>query len=96
MEDNNGTKLSPDRIAYVNVAENCADPKKQNEFAEVWFYVSKSGSKDLDISLTLKAYELFVMFFENANTKPLGPDFEEKVSRTILFLDCDVSRVHLV
>ncbi|XP_074613168.1 uncharacterized protein LOC141873161 isoform X2 [Acropora palmata] len=79
LEDNNGTKLSPDRIVYVNVAENCADPNKQNELAEVWFYVSKSGSKDLDMSLTLKAYELFVMFFENANTKPLGPDFEEKV-----------------
>lgn len=88
LEDNNGAKLSPDRIVYVNVAENCADPNKQNELADVWFYVSKAGSKDLDISLTLKAYELFVMFFENANTKQLGPDFEEKVSRTILFPDC--------
>ncbi|XP_029193481.2 uncharacterized protein LOC114959565 isoform X1 [Acropora millepora] len=84
LEDNNGTKLSPDRIVYVNVAENCADPNKQNELAEVWFYVSKAGSKDLDISLTLKAYELFVMFFENANTKPLGPDFEEKVIKVVL------------
>lgn len=79
VHDKTGTKFSADRIIYVNVAKNCADPSKKNEQAEVWFYVSKSGTKELHKCLTLKAYKLFLMFFENGNTKQLGPDFEEKV-----------------
>lgn len=79
VHDKTGTKLSADRIIYVNVAKNCADPGKKNEQAEVWLYVSKSGTKEVHKCLTLKAYKVFLMFFENGNTKQLGPDFEEKV-----------------
>ena len=61
------------------MAKNCADPSKKNEQAEVWFYVSKSGTKEVHKCLTLKAYKVFLMFFGNGNTKQLGPDFEEKV-----------------
>ncbi|XP_068740581.1 uncharacterized protein [Montipora capricornis] len=106
LEDSNGTELSPDRIIYANVAENCADPSKHDEMAEVWFYVSKAGSKDLDESLTLKAFELFSMFFENANTKQLGPDFEEKVINVVLAgseaskyetkTTCGLSSLHII
>ena len=80
LGDSNDTRVSPDRIVYINAERNCADPGKKDELAVVWFYVSKSGSKEVHIDLTLKAYELFKMFFENGNTKPLGPDFEEKVT----------------
>lgn len=52
----------------------------------MWFYVSESGSKEVHKSLTLKAYELFKMFFENGNTKQLGPDFQEKVTPAALIL----------
>ena len=79
LYDKNGTRLSPDRIIFINVEKNCADPSKKDEQAEVWFYVSKSGSKKLHKCLTLKAYKLLKMFLENGNTKPLGPEFEGKV-----------------
>ena len=79
LYDKNGTRVSPDRIMFINVEKNCADPSKKDEQAEVWFYVSKSGSKKLHKCLTLKAYKLLKMFLENGNTKPLGPDFEGKV-----------------
>ena len=79
LYDKNGTRVSPDRIIFINVEKNCADPGKKDEQAEVWFYVSKSGSKELHKCLTLKAYKLLKMFLENGNTKPLGPDFEGKV-----------------
>ena len=79
VHDKTGTKLSADRIIYVNAAKNCADPSKKNEQAEVWFYVSKSGTKEVHKCLTLKAYKVFLMFYGNGNTKQLGPDFEEKV-----------------
>ena len=80
LRDSNDTRISPGRIVYINVERNCADPGKKDEPAVVWFYVSKSGSKEVHIDLTLKAYELFKMFFGNGNTKPLGPDFEAKVT----------------
>lgn len=86
VRDSNGTRVSPDRIVYINVERNCADPGKKDELAEVWFYVSESGSKEVHKSLTLKAYELFKMFFENGNTKQLGPDFQEKVTPAALIL----------
>ena len=79
LRDQNDTRVSPDRIIYVNVERNCADPSKNDELADVWFYVSKPGSKEADEGLTLKVYELCKMFFENGNTRQLGPDFEEKV-----------------
>ena len=79
LYDKNGTRVSPDRIIFINVEKNCADPSKKDEQAEVWFYVSKSGSKKLHKCLTLKAYKLLKMFLENGNTKPLGPEFEGKV-----------------
>lgn len=80
VRDSNDIRVSPDRIVYINVEQNCADPGKKDELAEVLFYVSESGSKEvLHKELTLKAYELFKMFFENGNTKQLGPDFQEKV-----------------
>ena len=80
VRDQNDTRVSPDRIIYVNVERNCADPSKNDELADVWFYVSKPGSQEADESLTSKAYELFKMFFENGNTRQLGPYFEEKVN----------------
>ena len=86
MFDSNGTRVSPDRIVYVNVERNCADPVKKDERAVVWFYVSNSGSKEVHKDLTLEAYELFKMFFANANTKQLGPDFEEKVTPAALII----------
>jgi len=79
LYDKNGTRVSPDRIIFINVEKNCADPSKKDEQAEVWFYVSKSGSKKLHKCLTLKAYKLLKMFLENGNTKALGPEFEGKV-----------------
>ncbi|KAL9986464.1 hypothetical protein ACROYT_G000618 [Oculina patagonica] len=79
LYDKNGTRVSPDRIIYINVEKNCADPSKKDEHAEVWFYVSQSGSKKLHKCLTLKAYKLLKMFLENGNTKLLGPEFEGKV-----------------
>lgn len=79
LYDKNGTRVSPDRIIFINVEKNCADPSKKDEQAEVWFYVSKSGSNKLHKCLTLKAYKLLKMFLENGNTKPLGPEFEGKV-----------------
>ena len=85
LHDKSGTKLSPDRIIYVNAQRNCADPSKKNELAKVWFYVSKSGSKEVHKCLTLKAYKMFKMFFENGNTKQLGPEFQEKVFDVFFF-----------
>ena len=85
LYDKNGTRVSPDRIIFINVEKNCADPSKKDEQAEVWFYVSKSGSKKLHKCLTLKAYKLLKMFLENGNTKPLGPDFEGKVDSIFQF-----------
>ena len=79
VHDKNGTRVSPDRIVYVNVERNCADQGKKDELADVWFYVSEPDSKEVHKYLTSKAYEVFKMFFENGNTKQLGPDFEEKV-----------------
>ena len=79
----NGTRVPPDRIIFINVDKNCADPSKKDEQAEVWFYVSKSGSKTLHKCLTLKAYKLLKIFLENGNTKPLGPEFEGKVDSNI-------------
>ncbi|XP_078351651.1 uncharacterized protein LOC144636335 [Oculina patagonica] len=79
VRDKNDTRVSPDRIVYVNVERNCADQSKKDELADVWFYVSEPGSKEVHKGLTLKAYEVFKMFFENGNTKQLGSDFEEKV-----------------
>lgn len=79
VHDKSGTRVLPDRIIYVNVKKKCADASKKDEPAEVWFYVSKSGSKEVHKCLTFKAYRVFKMFFENGNTKQLGPDFEEKV-----------------
>lgn len=86
VRDKNDTRVSPDRIVYVNVERNCADQSKKDELADVWFYVSEPGSKEVHKGLTLKAYEVFKMFFENGNTKQLGPDFEEKVSLSVLIM----------
>ena len=83
LYNKNGTRVSPDRITFINVDKNCADPSKKDKQAEVWFYVSKYGSKTLHKCLTLKAYKLLKMFLENGNTKPLGPEFEGKVDRNI-------------
>ena len=80
LRDSKDTRVCADRIVYINVERNCADPGKKDELAVVWFYVSKSGSKEVHKDQTLKAYELLKMFFENGNTKQLGPDFEEKVT----------------
>ena len=82
--DKNGTKISPDRIIFINVEKNCADPSKKDEQAEVWFYVSKVDSNKLHKCLTLKAYKVLKMFVDNGNTKPLGQDFEGKVKITFL------------
>lgn len=79
VRDKNDNKVSQDRIIYVNVEKNCTDQSKRDELAEVWFYISQPGSKEVHKCLTLKTYEMFTMFFENGNTKQLGPDFEEKV-----------------
>lgn len=86
VRDSNDTRVSPDRIVYINVERNCVDPEKKDELAVVWFYVSKSGSKEVHKDLTLKVYELFKMFFENGNTKQLGPDFQEKVTPVAFIL----------
>ena len=86
VRDSNDTRVSPDRIVYINVERNCADPGKKDELAVVWFYVSKSGSKGIHKDLTLQVYELFKMFFENGNTKQLGPDFQEKVTPAAFIL----------
>jgi len=86
VRDSNDTRVSPDRIVYINVERNCADPAKKDELAVVWFYVSKSGSKEIHKDLTLQVYELFKMFFENGNTKQLGPDFQEKVTPAAFIL----------
>ena len=85
LYDKNGTSVSPDRIIFINVEKNCADPSKKDEQAEVWFYVSKSDSKKLHKCLTLKAYKLLKMLLENGNTKPLGPEFEGKVDSIFQF-----------
>ena len=82
--DKNGTKISPDRIIFINVEKNCADPSKKDEQAEVWFYVSKVDSNKLHKLLTLKAYKVLKIFVDNGNTKPLGQDFEGKVKITFL------------
>ena len=86
VRDKNDNKVSQDRIIYVNVEKNCADQSKRDELAEVWFYVSQPGSKEVHKCLTLKTYEMITMFFENGNTKQLGPDFEEKVSVIYIYL----------
>lgn len=86
LYDKNDTRVSPDRIIFINVEKNCADPSKKDEQAEVWFYVSKSGSKKLHKCLTLKAYKVLKMFLENGNTKPLGPDFEGKVRIRVTYI----------
>ena len=83
LYDKNGTRVSPDRIIFINVNKNCADPSKKDDRAEVWFYVSKSGSKKLHKCLTLKAYKVLKMFLENGNVKLLGPEFEGKVCMVI-------------
>ncbi|XP_067057340.1 uncharacterized protein [Acropora muricata] len=77
--DKNGTGISPDRIVFLNVAQNCADPSKTNERAEVWFYVAKSDSKDVDDWVTLQAYRMLQTLLENGGAKRLGPEFERKV-----------------
>ena len=82
--DKNGTKISPERIIFINVEKNCADASKKDEQAEVWFYVSKVDSNKLHKCLTLKAYKVLKMFVDNGNTKPLGQDFEGKVKITFL------------
>ena len=81
LYDKDGTRVSPDRIIFINVKKSCAEPSKKTERAEVWFYVSKVGSNKLHKCLTLKAYRVLTMFVENANTKELGPEFEEKVCK---------------
>ena len=86
VRDSSDTSVSPDRIVYINVEQHCADPGKKDELAEVLFYVSESGSKEVHTDLTLKAYELFKMFFQNGNTKQLGPDFQEKVTPAAFIL----------
>ena len=83
LYDKDGTRVSPDRIIFINVEKSCAEPSEKTERAEVWFYVSKVGSTKLHKCLTLKAYRVLTMFVENANTKELGPEFEEKVWRFI-------------
>ena len=80
--DRNGTGVSPDRIVFLNVARNCADPSKTNEQAEVWFYVSKSNSKDLDEWVTLQAYRVLQTLLKNGDAKRLGAEFERKVRFT--------------
>ena len=79
LYDKDGTRVSPDRIIFINVKKSCAEPSKKTERAEVWFYVSKVGSNKFHKCLTLKAYRVLTMFVENANTKELGPEFKEKV-----------------
>ena len=81
LYDKDGTRVSPDRIIFINVKKSCAEPSKKTERAEVWFYVSKVGSNKFQKCLTLKAYRVLTMFVENANTKELGPEFEEKVCK---------------
>ena len=81
LYNKDGTRVSPDRIIFINVKKSCAEPSKKTERAEVWFYVSKVGSNKLHKCLTLKAYRVLTMFVENANTKELGPEFEEKVCK---------------
>ena len=81
LYDKDGTRVSPDRIIFINVKKSCAEPSKKTERAEVWFYVSKVGSNKFHKCLTLKAYRVLTMFVENANTKELGPEFEEKVCK---------------
>ena len=90
LYDKNGSKVSPDRIIFINVKKNCADPIQKDEKADVWFYVSKAGSNELHKCLTLKAYKVLKMFLENGNTKELGPDFEGKVC--ICFLQISLGR----
>ena len=80
LRDSNDIRVCPERIVFINVERNCADPGKKVELTVVWFYVSKSGSKEVHKDQTLKAYELLKMFFENGNTKPLGLDFQGKVT----------------
>lgn len=79
LYDRNGTRVSPERIIFINVRKSCADPSKKNGQAEVWFYVSKSGPNNLHKCLTLKAYRVLKMFLENGNMNQLGPEFEGKV-----------------
>ena len=90
LYDKDESKVSPDRIIFINVKKNCADPSQKDEKADVWFYVSKSSSNELHKRLTLKAYNVLKMFLENGNTKELGPDFEGKVC--ICFLQISVGR----
>ena len=90
LYDKNGSKVSPDRIIFMNVKKNCADPIQKDEKADVWFYVSKAGSNELHKCLTLKAYKVLKMFLENGNAKELGPDFEGKVC--ICFLQISLGR----
>ena len=81
LYDKDGTRVSPDRIIFINVKKSCAEPSKKTERAEVWFYISKVGSNKFHKCLTLKASRVLTMFVENANTKELGPEFEEKVCK---------------
>lgn len=86
--DKNATGVSPDRIVFLNVAQNCADPSKTNERAEVWFYVAKSESKDVDDWVTLQAYRMLQTLLENGDAKRLGPEFERKVRFNCFFFFC--------
>lgn len=90
LYDKDGSNVSPDRIIFLNVKKNCADPIQKDEKADVWFYVSKAGSNELHKCLTLKAYKELKMFLENGNTKELGPVFEGKVC--IRFLQISLRR----
>ena len=93
VRDKNDSRISPDRIIYVNMERNCADPRKRETQAEVWFYVSEPESTQINEYLTFKLYSLFKMFFDNGNTKQLGSEFEEKVFLKVILLSSKTKKL---
>ena len=93
VRDKNDSRISSDRIIYVNMERNCADPRKRETQAEVWLYVSELDSTQINEYLTFKLYSLFKMFFDNGNTKQLGSEFEEKVFLKVILLSLKTKKL---
>ena len=88
----NGQRVSAEQIVFFNKEKRCKDPMKQDEQVDLWFYVSATpGSNKVSKCLTVKAYKVLKMFFDNGNTDKLGADFEGKVGQLCQTSACSLS-----
>lgn len=88
----NGQRVSAEQIVFFNKEKRCKDPMKQDEQVDLWFYVSATpGSNKVSKCLTVKAYKVLKMFFDNGNTDKLGADFDGKVGQLCQISACSLS-----